>query len=504
MNLKKCNQFFLFLAIPAIALFSCEKNLDPIVGVNGDIGAVLDSCIIELYPTRFLRGVSVNDDGVVNGNDLVLFHLGTTSKMFVYWDDVNRGYVIQPYVFFEEHNSNKLGRVWDVEGQSISSGAQLHVWERHISTASKSKSQNWTFIRNVDGTYYIKNVRSELYVSLDNTNSDKDGTRLKQSSTPFKWDLAVLLGKNDQYEYSSYRGGLNWMSWIPDAIPLSQITIPGTHDCATTSINNWAFDPHLSMAHTQKLYIDEQLALGVRFFDLRLGAPFFGLIDDPGVYHTYVCLSRNWDYMHLSDVMTNFRNFLNTYTKETLIVLVSNVGNSNNNKIITAAIEKYIVSDSTMFWKGDTVPHLGDVRGKIVMLRRYPIVGNTKSADWFGLDLSAWGDYNNQFFTAKQAVKIYDRDSVGVWVQDYYGTNATTKISYVKNTLNQAASVVNAKTYLINYTSCTQSNPFSAARSMNSKLYDDIHFTNPSTESLGIIVMDFMDAVWARRIYEKN
>ena len=504
--LKLRNVVAIAIFLVGVTMFSCEKKpTDPNVGVEpGYIGAVLDGCIIELYPTGFLRGVSVNDDGIVNGNDLILFHLGTTSKMLLSWDAVNKGYVIEPCRYFGEHLIDKIGRVWDVEGQSTSNGAQLHVWTRHKPTASKSNSQNWTFFLNSDGSYYIKNVRSGLFVSLNNTNADTIGNRLKQSNTPFKWNLAVLFGRDNRFEYSSYAGALNWMSRIPDATPLSQITIPGTHDTGTTNTNDAGGNPQISFAQTQKLYIDEQLAVGVRYFDLRLGYDGLATLD-PMLFHTSICRNRNNNYLRLSHVMNDFFEFLTTHRTETIIILVSNSGSADN-KNITASIEKYLTSDSVKnkFWCGDTIPPLGAVRGKIVMLRRYPLEGNTLSAEKFGVNLTAWGDYDSQFVAAKQAVKIYDKSNVKVWVQDYYSTYATTKIDYVKNTLNQAASVVNAKSYLINYTSCSKSNPFSAARSMNSNLYNNSHFTNPSKELLGIVVMDFMDAVWARRIYEKN
>lgn len=66
--------------------------------------------------------------------------------------------------------------------------------------------------------------------------------------------------------------------------------------------------------------------------------------------------------------------------------------------------------------------------------------------------------------------------------------------------------------WFINYTSCTQNNPFTAARVVNEHLYKS-PYINPSgngeTKSdylkhIGIIASDFVDAALARSIYQRN
>ena len=64
----------------------------------------------------------------------------------------------------------------------------------------------------------------------------------------------------------------------------------------------------------------------------------------------------------------------------------------------------------------------------------------------------------------------------------------------------------------INYTSCTQNNPFTAARVVNEHLYKSPYINPDGTEDtepdylkhIGIIASDFVDAALARSIYQRN
>lgn len=66
--------------------------------------------------------------------------------------------------------------------------------------------------------------------------------------------------------------------------------------------------------------------------------------------------------------------------------------------------------------------------------------------------------------------------------------------------------------WFINYTSCTQNNPFTAARVVDEHLYKSSYINNTGVEGtkedcskhIGIIVSDFVDAALARSIYQRN
>ena len=62
----------------------------------------------------------------------------------------------------------------------------------------------------------------------------------------------------------SAKGG-NWMSYISDDTYISDISIPGTHDSAS-----YRRGGIYSLAHCQNLNLENQLKVGVRYFDIRL------------------------------------------------------------------------------------------------------------------------------------------------------------------------------------------------------------------------------------------
>lgn len=118
--------------------------------------------------------------------------------------------------------------------------------------------------------------------------------------------------------------------------------------------------------------------------------------------------------------------------------------------------------------------------------------------------------------------------STTVYAQDHYNCTGSSKIDWVDMALKAAAefkrstvditaadgTTVQAteRCWFINYTSCTQNNPFTAARVVDEHLYKS-PYINPSgtgdTKSdylkhIGIIASDFVDAALARSIYQRN
>lgn len=55
----------------------------------------------------------------------------------------------------------------------------------------------------------------------------------------------------------------NWMSYLPDNMYLSMVSMPGSHDACTSTID------YVTAGKVQDLDMTEQFAAGVRFFDLR-------------------------------------------------------------------------------------------------------------------------------------------------------------------------------------------------------------------------------------------
>lgn len=183
------------------------------------------------------------------------------------------------------------------------------------------------------------------------------------------------------YNDDSDAGNKNtdWMSYLPDYVFISELSIPGTHDTMARVCEWGAIDP-MCWAKCQDLTQDEQLNAGVRAFDIRCKMV---LHEDEGVYfrmyHGDIDQRR-----YFGDVLESCINFLMTNEKETILMRVKPVETKDAFGVtFTQIFDKYMgfplaniriinkegqVKD--FIWDGPytAIPMLEDVRGKIVIL----------------------------------------------------------------------------------------------------------------------------------------
>lgn len=281
---------------------------------------------------------------------------------------------------------------------------------------------------------------------------------------------------------------------------------------------------------------------GIRYFDIRLGKG-----DDPGIDHgDYYLLKKDAYFMHLSDVIGYFKTFLNENPTEALIMLVSRGKDEATDESVTTAFAKVLDDNPKLFYTSSRIPTLHEVRGKIVLLRRFRLAGNSVSGHTWGLDLTEWDDKIKAHSDSATMCLVQDArgfEAAGetgdkepyctkVYAQDKYKLTGTDKLSWVDNALKEttgrtrnkvdvadddgAKVQVQERCWSINYTSCTGlshgGNPFTSARVVNEHLYKS-PYINPSgiedtksdyLEHIGIIASDFVDAALARSIYQRN
>ena len=344
----------------------------------------------------------------------------------------------------------------------------------------------------------------------------------------------------DWITYSSYVDGPCWMKYVDGNKFLDELSIPGTHDSGTCSVDNDT-EPQSSQVKCQQDYIPTQLLEGIRYFDIRLGKG-----DDPGIDHgIFYLLKKDGNYLHLSDVIGYFKTFLNENPSEALIMLASRGNDEATDESITTAFAKVMPDNPNLFYTSSHVPTLGEVRGKIVLLRRFGLAGNSVSGHTWGLDLTQWDDkikaHSGQSMCLVQDARGFE--AIGetgneepyctkVYAQDKYKLTGTDKLSWVDNALKEttgrtcnkvdvvddagAEVQVQERCWSINYTSCTGlshgGNPFTSARVVNEHLYKSPYINPSGTEDtksdylkhIGIIASDFVDAALARSIYQRN
>ena len=515
----------------------------------------LGNFVIRLRPAGYFRTASVNQDGNVRGNVCHLFNDGTSSKLILENvttknDDTN-WYAIRTLLNFEEHKKTGYS-IWSVDDDSDKDGKVIHVWSGEY---DHKDSRAYTFDRQFDGTYIIRDriyTKNGInYLAIESKGKDQDNNKICQKKYSIPWELELVgysmdktnatVSSIDWTTYSSYVDGTCWMSHVEGNKYLDELSIPGTHDSGTCSVDNDT-EPQSSQAKCQQDYIPTQLLEGIRYFDIRLGKG-----NDPGIDHgSCYLLKKDGHFMHLSDVVGYFKKFLNENPSEALIMLVSRGNNEATDESLTTAFAKVLDDNPKLFYTSSRIPTLHEVRGKIVLLRRFRLAGNSVSGHTWGLDLTEWDDKIKAHSDSATMCLVQDArgfEAAGetgdkepyctkVYAQDKYKLTGTDKLSWVDNALketsgrtrnevdveddNGAKEKVLERCWSINYTSCTGlshgGNPFTSARVVNEHLYKS-PYINPSgiedTKSdylkhIGIIASDFVDAALARSIYQRN
>jgi 1-phosphatidylinositol phosphodiesterase len=164
-----------------------------------------------------------------------------------------------------------------------------------------------------------------------------------------------------------------WMSHLPDKCTLNQLTMPGSHDTCAYTIDD-------VLARTQGATLEEQVVHGVRVLDIRCrheGDVFH-------INHARIALGLMFD-----DVIAVCVDFLERFPGECIVMSVKDeCGTQACTRSFAQTFESYVwrYRGEARWYLDSTIPRLGDVRGAIVLLRRF------ESVLPLGIDLSAWSD----------------------------------------------------------------------------------------------------------------
>jgi 1-phosphatidylinositol phosphodiesterase len=268
-----------------------------------------------------------------------------------------------------------------------------------------------------------------------------------------------------------------WMASQPDTTSLAALSIPGTHDSAAR------FEPQAGLAKTQDLTIAEQLAAGVRYLDLRCRH-----VDDAFLlYHGAIDQNQTFE-----ELVATVDAFLAAHPTEAIIASVKEEATPSGN---TRGFDATFTSYLTDRWStAAVVPALGDVRGKLVLLRRFATAMTP-----LGIDASAWPD--NTTFSIANAASLRIQDA-------YMVTDNSAKWTAITALLTEARAATGA-TLFLDYTSGYQTmaalpNITVVADDINARL--DTYLADPASAQahLGVLVMDHVTAARARAIAASN
>lgn len=344
-------------------------------------------------------------------------------------------------------------------------------------------------------------------------NTDKNGQTITYTASS---KGSLTLGK-----FPTTQNGNNWITPLDDDIYVSQLSIPGTHDAATSKVSGLIG----SAGRTQDYTIEEQLAMGIRAFDLRptctnIGGASSGRNPKLPIHHGAIDCD-----ITLTDVFSIFNTFLNNNPGEFIIVTArwENEGDPHVDRINPVGGRKWDIFNQCMTnflnntnnyptarqvtFKPDLT--IGEMRNKILIIMRpnqgsnpdsyYADNAHTGTTFVTGWPAGSNDVRQNVIFKSK-----YQGDAIGhAMIQDYYNVaNTDTKISLIKEELGYSAQSHTNSTYtnrwFINhcsgYSGSTVSNTSYSnnAQAVNPNIYEYLTGTDKPVGSTGIMLLDFV------------
>jgi Phosphatidylinositol-specific phospholipase C, X domain len=430
--------------------------------------------------------------GVLNGdpiaaaipgtNVLQVFYQGSDNSLYTRWRDATGNW------------SNEVGMGGILAGEPTAAavpGANvLQVFYRGLDNSLHSNWRTagpngyWTGDANMGGVINgdpiaspipSSNVLQVFYVGAGN------GLYTNWRNTDGSWSGEVAMGGSLTTDPMAALSPPPWMSQLPDSAMLSRLTLPGTHDTCTAGL--------IPLASSQSLSLADQLNHGIRYIDIRC-KQVDSLIE---IYHGPISTGLGFD-----NVTSDCVNFLAANPTECIVMQIKQGEDPDvnptgtfqqvldTNYVQTELIVQGVLQNiSGFFYFDDRIPTLGEVRGKIVVVRRFDLDGS----DPRGLTAKPWADnatFNVGVFAIQDQYNLAGSDDASM----QYKWNA---VDYLLGSRLTDAS----DTWYINFLSASSSigdfAPYTAAAYMNPQLYDALSGGGPYPNGAGTLMMDFPD-----------
>lgn len=292
--------------------------------------------------------------------------------------------------------------------------------------------------------------------------------------------------------------GKNWTSLLPDGYTLDAINIPGTHDSGTKG---------MFFGECQDTTIRQQLDMGCRFLDIRLWYTFGRLRVVHGAFNTDLYLRPNILEVCFDFIKENPNEFIVMSLKEDYGS--AQFFDRHVYEELRDAARDIGKTISDCFFLEDRMPALSEIRGKIVIMRRYA----NKNEDTYRIGINArdgWGD---------DTYSTIPRTGYTIEVQDCYkfrgGTGDEGKMSCWMKEFDKAETkedpykrggAARPHTLWINFASGNVAGSFmeGIARYVNPRIRACFLKLYDSGYVRGIIPMDFVSEPVVRAIYKSN
>ncbi|KAM9313073.1 1-phosphatidylinositol phosphodiesterase-like [Gastrophryne carolinensis] len=260
----------------------------------------------------------------------------------------------------------------------------------------------------------------------------------------------------------------DWMSYLPDDLPLASLAIPGTHD-------TMAFYGG-SLAECQSWSLLNQLRAGIRFLDIR-----------PRHYQDRLPIFHGVSYQrtYFDQVLKDTVTFLTEHPSETVLMRVKE---EHDPYQVTRSYYKSVAevinqTGEHWFLKNSSLSTLGKARGKIIILQQFSSNGEGPN---FGPLYPGDMSISDKYEVTDDAVKWAEVERHLEIAQD--GDTERAYLTY------------SSGTHWLLYT------PETLARKINPRVlnYLTINTSPARRRSVGVIIMDFPGANLVRQIILDN
>lgn len=336
-------------------------------------------------------------------------------------------------------------------------------------------------VRTTDGKYYTKTSTTSV------GNTDANSEYLSSVSGVTNGTVCLPYYKKYNFGSKSTARTQNWMAMIPGNVKFNHLSIPGTHDAATSSGSSGS----TGAAKCQDYSIAEQLSMGCRALDLRPGFDQSDLTIFHGVTSTGVTLANALDAV---------KTFLTNNPTETVFILI----HEEDTRLISwgdgphqtswatrvwNCVNNYTDYIATYGWKGNLNP----CRGKMVIIFRDNYTDGDGTAD-LGCGKVGWGSsFNDKSIMTGNGSNTANGT---LRYQDEYDTSSeTTKLGNLLTMLNDhiAVNETNEGYTFVNNTNIASgtTNVSSLASKVNTAVLGSTTFTGHNGK-FGIMMTDFL------------
>lgn len=288
----------------------------------------------------------------------------------------------------------------------------------------------------------------------------------------YLWSNPVVQGRQKENNVQPNA----WMSRLSDDRAVTSLSIPGTHNSGALH------EPIRGSAACQTLTIRQQLDAGVRFFDIRCRHEN----DQFEIYHGPV-----FQKLKFAQVEKTMAEFLAKHPTEVLLVSIKQESTPrNNSRSFEDTMRRHIVDAEDLYSTRNGLPRLGEVRGKIVLLRRFLAVAD------LGIAATNWG--HNGFHQGRQ-----------LFIQDRFELpNAEAKWQVVERAFKHSIASKDEGILHLHFTSGYIKNVLGipnivAVSNATNKNLANYLVNNPASR-LGCVVTDFATPKLSRAVYSLN